>query len=538
MALAASAAARGVFNPQQPVLAGTVNSTPNGYPTAPNGNPAAYSLPLQYSPGPSPSPAPPVNRAVVAPGSPIQAGTVWPSSFPPPPPGRVVARPGSCIGMVQSGSCNTTCDPCNSSWGAGQAASVRDYLAGSLNAPCAPPPALPVSRTLPIISEEMIGRKVDIVEHQRVVRGLEHRIVQLETQLVAAQQPNPEVPLLHSRIATLESQLSQLTGVQATLEGMRADARYLDAENRQLEAVVRELEARLRTQECAYSELTERATRLANEGRQLDAELQRVLRDQDLALQERDQFARKLGGVEQDRLQGAAGIRAAEARLQGRVSQLETELGQLVATLRLRDAEIKDLTHQIRMQPQDVSSLDFSRLKQDNIALIREVERTSEEIHILEAEVARLRGDLAECRGGSKPVAAQGHRPILGVEIKMLDDAAGRPDSVVVVHMVTPGGPSDRAGLRPGDVLKEWDGLLLDSKAKFQRLVDQTQPGTRIILTVVRGTSVVDVPVTMGSAPAGFSHHHRVVHSANQVTNVIQDRNGAAASRVSTRGGY
>jgi len=40
--------------------------------------------------------------------------------------------------------------------------------------------------------------------------------------------------------------------------------------------------------------------------------------------------------------------------------------------------------------------------------------------------------------------------------------------------------------------------------------------GTRIILTVVRGTSVVDVPVTMGSAPAGFSHHHRVVHSGRR----------------------
>lgn len=67
--------------------------------------------------------------------------------------------------------------------------------------------------------------------------------------------------------------------------------------------------------------------------------------------------------------------------------------------------------------------------------------------------------------------------PILGVEIKMLDDAAGNRDSVVVVHTVVPNGPADVAGVRPGDVLKEWDGLLLDSKAKFQRLVDASHPG-------------------------------------------------------------
>ena len=66
---------------------------------------------------------------------------------------------------------------------------------------------------------------------------------------------------------------------------------------------------------------------------------------------------------------------------------------------------------------------------------------------------------------------------MLGVEIKMLDDAAGRKDCVVVVHSVTPNGPASQAGILPGDVLLAWDGIPLDSKAKFQRLLDQNSPG-------------------------------------------------------------
>lgn len=189
--------------------------------------------------------------------------------------------------------------------------SEREFYAGPQGGQYPAPPLPPQPQLFPVISESVIGRKVcvvgppldfslmkspqvDIVEHERVVRALEHRIVQLETQLVAAQQPNPEVSLLKSTIANLDKQIAALSRVNGTVEGLRAELRHLEAENRQLEAIVRELEGRLSQEGRAYDELTERATRLANESRQIDNDLQVVLRERDQALLERDGLARQV----------------------------------------------------------------------------------------------------------------------------------------------------------------------------------------------------------------------------------------------------
>eukprot|EP00669_Euglena_mutabilis_P010851 TRINITY_DN554_c0_g1_i2.p1 TRINITY_DN554_c0_g1~~TRINITY_DN554_c0_g1_i2.p1 ORF type:complete len:549 (-),score=24.13 TRINITY_DN554_c0_g1_i2:245-1861(-) len=498
-----------VYAPQQPLLAGTVGTRgPTGF----NGTTALSQ--------------PSASRLLVNPSFPSQAGAGWSPGISSSSANRVI-MPSSSPGGFSRGPCNTSCDP--QPLGPGYLVSEREFYAGPQGGQYPAPQLPPQPQLFPVISENVIGRKVDIVEHERVVRALEHRIVQLETQLVAAQQPNPEVSLLKSTIANLDKQIAALSGVNGTAEGLRAELRHLEAENRQLEAIVRELEGRLSQEGRAYDELTERATRLANESRQIDNDLQVVLRERDQALLERDGLARQLGGAEQDLFQGAEGVRAVKAQMQTRIAQLEAELQQLIATLRLRDAEVRELTQQVRQQ--DGPALDFNRLKQDNIALIREVERSAEEIRILDSEAARLQAELLECRGAGRqvapvaqPIASQAQRPMLGVEIKMLDDAAGRPDSVVVVHMVTPNGPSQRAGILPGDILKEWDGILLDSKAKFQHLLDQSPPGTQIILTVIRGKSAMEIPVTVGAAPANFTHHNRVVHSANRVDNVVQDR--------------
>ena len=69
----------------------------------------------------------------------------------------------------------------------------------------------------------------------------------------------------------------------------------------------------------------------------------------------------------------------------------------------------------------------------------------------------------------------------------------------VIVTSVTPGGPSAKAGIAPGDVLLEVDGSEVPSMAQLFRAVwSQGQPGATIPLRILRGTKVVDVTITSG----------------------------------------
>jgi serine protease Do len=91
----------------------------------------------------------------------------------------------------------------------------------------------------------------------------------------------------------------------------------------------------------------------------------------------------------------------------------------------------------------------------------------------------------------------------LGVVIqevsKELGDSLGLSKPMgAVVNAVEKGGPADKAGLEPGDVILKFDGKAINTSADLPRLVAATKPGTRSTLQVWRKGATREIAVTVG----------------------------------------
>lgn len=67
-----------------------------------------------------------------------------------------------------------------------------------------------------------------------------------------------------------------------------------------------------------------------------------------------------------------------------------------------------------------------------------------------------------------------------------------------IVNAVEKGGPAEKAGLEPGDVILKFDGKAISSSADLPRMVAATKPGTRSALQIWRKGSTKDIAVTVG----------------------------------------
>jgi putative serine protease PepD len=70
------------------------------------------------------------------------------------------------------------------------------------------------------------------------------------------------------------------------------------------------------------------------------------------------------------------------------------------------------------------------------------------------------------------------------------------------VQQATAGGPAQRAGLEPGDVVTRVDGDTVQSPDDVAAAIDDNQPGDEIDVTVRRGGDERTVTVTLGKRPA------------------------------------
>ncbi|MBE0462691.1 MAG: Do family serine endopeptidase [Halomonadaceae bacterium] len=74
------------------------------------------------------------------------------------------------------------------------------------------------------------------------------------------------------------------------------------------------------------------------------------------------------------------------------------------------------------------------------------------------------------------------------------------PQGVIVAGVVS-GGPADKAGLQPGDILLSVDGkTVLDARATMSNIAS-IEPGTSLPLTIVRSGERIDVTLEVGERP-------------------------------------
>src|SRR5690242_17537634 len=92
--------------------------------------------------------------------------------------------------------------------------------------------------------------------------------------------------------------------------------------------------------------------------------------------------------------------------------------------------------------------------------------------------------------GAPAPVLAQDRDPLtrafamagrgthIGLAVEELGDADAKQNKAGVrVETVTPDGPADKAGIKGGDVITEFDGERVRSTLQFSRLVQETPAG-------------------------------------------------------------
>jgi serine protease Do len=67
-----------------------------------------------------------------------------------------------------------------------------------------------------------------------------------------------------------------------------------------------------------------------------------------------------------------------------------------------------------------------------------------------------------------------------------------------IVNAVEKGGPAEKAGLEPGDVILRFDGKVINSSSDLPRLVGTTKPGTRSTLQVWRKGATKEIAIAVG----------------------------------------
>jgi len=86
----------------------------------------------------------------------------------------------------------------------------------------------------------------------------------------------------------------------------------------------------------------------------------------------------------------------------------------------------------------------------------------------------------------------------IGEVTKDVADSLGLPKAQgALVSSVEPGGPADKAGVQPGDIILKFNGHNVDTATDLPRMVGDTKPGTKATITLWRKGQTREVPVTV-----------------------------------------
>jgi serine protease Do len=91
------------------------------------------------------------------------------------------------------------------------------------------------------------------------------------------------------------------------------------------------------------------------------------------------------------------------------------------------------------------------------------------------------------------------------------------PDtSGALVQDVSPGGPAAKAGLKPGDIIRKFNGQSVSDSAELLAMVASTNPGTPVTLEILRNGQQQTVNVTLEQRPSNLAYAGGPSRSPNQ----------------------
>ncbi|MGI8980638.1 MAG: PDZ domain-containing protein [Pirellulaceae bacterium] len=69
----------------------------------------------------------------------------------------------------------------------------------------------------------------------------------------------------------------------------------------------------------------------------------------------------------------------------------------------------------------------------------------------------------------------------------------------VVLELIMPGGPAEKAGLKAGDVLTKFGDLKISNIEDFENALRKHKPGDKVKLMAKRGAEDVELEATLGT---------------------------------------
>ena len=85
---------------------------------------------------------------------------------------------------------------------------------------------------------------------------------------------------------------------------------------------------------------------------------------------------------------------------------------------------------------------------------------------------------------------------------KELAESFGLPKPTgALVASVQKGGPAEKAGIEPRDVILKFDGKLLHASGDLPRIVGATKPGSKVQVQVWRNGATKELTVTVDELP-------------------------------------
>lgn len=72
----------------------------------------------------------------------------------------------------------------------------------------------------------------------------------------------------------------------------------------------------------------------------------------------------------------------------------------------------------------------------------------------------------------------------------------------VIVADVVKQGPSEKAGLKRGDIIQTLNGKAVENSGELSREIASFKPGTKVSLGIIRGGKQMTIPVTLGTLPS------------------------------------